>query len=88
MPATLAALADPTIKGLYCLELDAVIRYPWTISRKEFLQEHRNGHSAVAFSTNSERFGRLRWQVNGDRFYARDSTIARAFIGNYPPSGA
>ncbi len=84
MPATLAALANPEIKGLHYLELDAVIRYPWTISDK-LLQEHQNGYSAVAFSrgANSERFGRLRWQVNGDRFYARDSTIGRQFIANW-----
>ena len=70
MPATLATLAHPEIKGLYYLDLDAVIRFPWMHNGEpgitgKLLQEHQNGYSAVAFSrgSNSKRFNRLRWQV-------------------------
>jgi hypothetical protein len=72
MPATLATLAHPEIKGLYYLDLDAVSRFPWTHHgepgiKQHLKQEHERGYSAVAFSrgSNSKRFGKLRWQVHG-----------------------
>jgi len=83
------ALAHPEIKGLYYLDLDAVIRFPWTHNGEpgitgKLLQEHRNGYSAVAFSrgSNANRFHALRWQVHGERFYARDSAKGRAFFAD------
>ena len=89
MPATLATLAHPEIKGLYYLDLDAVIRFPWMHNGEpgitgKLLQEHQNGYSAVAFSRGSKanRFHRLRWQVHGERFYARDSAKGRAFFAD------
>ena len=90
MPATLAALAHPEIKGLYYLDLDAVSRFPWTHHgepgiKQHLKQEHERGYSAVAFSrgSNSKRFHGLRWQVHGERFYARDSIQGRMFFANW-----
>jgi len=76
MPAMLAALAAPGIKGVYFVDLDAVVRYPWSVDPAA-LAEHRNGYSDVSFLVREDW---LRWQVKGSRFYARDSKRGRNFF--------
>ena len=83
MPATLAALAHPEIKGLYYVDLDSVARYPWTTSTR--LREHENNFSDVSFHPlyGSKHMGSMRWQVSGNNYYARDSVKGRAFFASW-----
>jgi hypothetical protein len=91
MPATLAALAHPEIKGLYYVDLDSVARYPWirnyshwTTSKR--LREHENNFSDVSFhpiGLKGWRKRSLRWHVFGSRYYARDSVQGRAFFASW-----
>ena len=78
MPATLAALAAPDIKGLYYVDLDTVARAPWPA--KADLSEHKHNFSDVSFRRNS---GPMLWKVTGSRYYVRDSPKGRAFFANW-----
>ena len=84
MPATLAALAHPEIKGLYYVDLDSVARYPWVTSKRP--REHENNFSDVSFhpvDRDGLKMGRMRWHVSGNRYYARGSRTGRAFFANW-----
>ena len=80
IPATLAALAAPDIKGVYYVGMDAVARFPWSVDANT-LSEHRRRSSDASFLVAHD--GGLRWQVKSSRFYARDSKQGRAFLANW-----
>jgi len=78
MPAALAALAHPTVRGAYYVDVDAVAAWPW---RPSPLAVHADGGVDVAFQSGSK-FALL-WRASGSRFYARDAPFARAFFGRW-----
>ena len=72
-------MAAPDIKGVYYVDLDAVVRFPWNADVR--LSEHTRGRSDVSFLVAHD--GGLRWQVKSSKFYARDSKQGRAFLANW-----
>ena len=78
MPATLAALAHPTVRGAYYVDVDAVAARPF---RPAPLAVHHDAGVDVAFQSGSS-FALL-WRAAGSRFYARDSTFGRSFFGRW-----
>ena len=73
MPAALAVLADPTVDGLYFVDLDAAAPRPWDPAPLAA------PGTDVAFHVEKSFF----WRASGSRYYARSTAFAADFFARW-----
>jgi hypothetical protein len=78
MPATLAVLAHPSIRGVYYVDLDSVAQLPFNLTN---VRRTHGQYADVIFKW-TKKLGpsTLRWKVMGSRFYVRDTVFGRRFF--------
>jgi hypothetical protein len=73
MPAALAVLADPTVDGVYFVDLDAAAPRPWDPAPLA------SPGTDVAFHVEKSFF----WRASGSRYYARSTAFAADFLARW-----